>query len=58
MPRPCITRSWHRYVCDQPDCSVYTFVEPLDRFATQGARLSNRLKTFLTRLALESSIHA
>ena len=47
-----------RYVCDQPDCVVYTFVEPMEGFARSGARLSNRLKTFLIRLALGSSINA
>jgi len=47
-----------RYVRDQTDCSVYTFVEPMEGFALPGASLSNRLKTFLIRLALGSSIHA
>ena len=39
-----------RYVCDQSDGLVYTFVEPMEDFAGPGARLSNRLKTFLIRL--------
>ena len=47
-----------RYVCDQRDCPVYTFVEPMEGFALPGARLSNRLKTFLIRLPLGSSINA
>ncbi len=47
-----------RYVCDQGACSVYTFVEAMEGFALPRACLSNRLKTFLIRLALGSSINA
>ena len=47
-----------RYIGDQPDCPVYTCVEPLDGFAGSGARWSNRWKTFLIRLALGSSLNA
>ena len=47
-----------RSICDQLDCPVYPFVEPMDGFAVSGARLSNRLKTFLIRLGLGSSLNA
>ncbi len=47
-----------RSIGDQPDCPVYTCVEPLDGFAGSGARWSNRWKTFLIRLALGSSLNA
>ena len=46
-----------RYVCDQTECPVYTFVDPLAGFACPGARLSTRLKTLLIRLSLPSVIN-
>jgi len=46
-----------RYVCDQTECPVYTFVDPLAGFACPRARLSTRLKTLLIRLSLPSVIH-
>ncbi|MCL5066545.1 MAG: transposase family protein [Firmicutes bacterium] len=46
-----------RYVCDQTECPVYTFVDPIAGFTCPRARLSTRLKTLLIRLSLPSVIN-
>ncbi len=43
------------YFCDNPDCSLLSFIEQQEEIAEKNAQLSNRLKEFCVRLALESS---
>lgn len=45
----------NRYSCDNPACGLETFTEQFVDFAEKDARLSNRLKDFVIRQALESS---
>ena len=44
-----------RFYCDNPECRVRTFFEQFEDLATKDARLSNRLKNFVVRQAVESS---
>ena len=45
----------NRYCCDNPKCSSMTFVEQFEEMVDKDARLSNRLKDFIVREAIESS---
>lgn len=45
----------NRYYCDNPECASITFIEQFDNIADKDARLSNRLKDFVVREAIESS---
>lgn len=45
----------NRYICENPTCPCNTFVEQFEAFANKGARLSNRLKDFVIRYAIDSS---
>jgi hypothetical protein len=45
----------NRYYCDNEECSAKTFVEQFEEVANKDARLSNRLKDFIVREAIESS---
>ena len=47
----------NRYYCDNPECASKTFIEQFDEIAVKDARLSNRLKEFVVREAIESSCH-
>jgi len=47
----------NRYYCDNFGCTSKTFVEQFDDVAEKDARLSNRLKDFVVREAIESSCH-
>lgn len=44
-----------RYYCDNPACDSKTFVEQFEEITDKDARLSNRLKDFVIREAIESS---
>lgn len=52
-----IIRSRH-YFCDNPDCSLRSFIEQHEQIADKNAKLSHRLKEFCVRMALESSCNA
>lgn len=43
------------FYCDNPACSLKSFIEQHEEMAEKDARLSNRLKEFCVRMALESS---
>ena len=45
----------NRFYCDNPECVSKTFIEQFDEIADKDARLSNRLKDFVVREAIESS---
>jgi transposase len=45
----------NRYNCDNSECSAITFIEQFNDFAVENARISNRLKDFIIRMALEST---
>lgn len=45
----------NRYNCENPACSSITFIEQFEEFADKDARLSNRLKDFTVRQAIDSS---
>lgn len=47
----------NRFYCDNPGCSSITFIEQFDEIADKDARLTNRLKDFVVREAIESSCH-
>ena len=44
-----------RFYCDNPECDSYTFFEQFEEMVDKDARLSNRLKDFVVRYAIESS---
>lgn len=46
-----------RFYCDNPECTSKTFIEQFNEIADKDARLSNRLKDFVVREAIESSCH-
>ncbi len=46
------------FFCDNEHCSLLSFIEQHEEIAEKNARLSNRLKEFCVRLALESSCNA
>ena len=48
----------NRYVCENPECLVDTFTEQFADIAGKDARLTNRLKDFMVRQALDSSANA
>lgn len=45
----------NRYCCANPACASITFIEQFDEITDKDARLSNRLKDFVVREAIESS---
>jgi hypothetical protein len=45
----------NRYYCHNPDCESITFIEQFDEITDKDARLSNRLKDFVVRQAIDSS---
>jgi DNA-binding NarL/FixJ family response regulator len=47
----------NRFYCDNPGCPSITFIEQFDEIAGKDARLTNRLKDFVVREAIESSCH-
>ena len=46
-----------RFICDNPECGSHTFYEQFEDMSDKDARLSNRLKDFIVRQAIESSCH-
>lgn len=48
----------NQYVCANPACASKIFIEQFVEFADKDARLSNRLKDFVVRQAIESSSNA
>jgi len=48
----------NRYHCNNPECSSLTFIEQFEEIAEKDARLSERLKDFIVRYALETSSNA
>ncbi len=48
----------NRFFCDNPDCSIKNFYEQFNEIAEKDALLSDRLKDFIIRHAIESSANA
>lgn len=48
----------NRFFCDNPDCNVKNFYEQFNETVEKDAMLSNRLKDFIIRHAIESSANA
>ena len=48
----------NRFFCDKPDCSVKNFYEQFREIAEKDAMMSDRLKDFIVRHAIESSANA
>ena len=48
----------NRFFCDNPDCNVKNFYEQFNETVEKDAMLSNRLKDFIIRYAIESSANA
>ena len=48
----------NRFFCDNPECSVNNFYEQFNEIAEKDAMLSDRLKDFIIRYAIESSANA
>lgn len=48
----------NRYYCQNPVCVLQTFIEQFDEIVEKDSRLSNRLKDFIIRQAIESSCNA
>ncbi len=48
----------NRFFCDNPECDVKNFYEQFNEIAGKDAMLSDRLKDFIIRYAIESSANA